>query len=101
MIIFTNPELMQAMQNSYVLRQKFNTHQIDILIEKAFMLTPKEQKKLLSVFKKEHEEVKNNTTKIKEKIRLVVKEQKKQFEKIIDTPNHRILNTIDNILKNV
>ncbi len=112
MVILTNPELMLAMQNSYVLQQNLNSHQINILIEKAFELGQDAQKKLLKQFTQEKIEVEMNRLKNKEdnikkqeqyqsQIKKIIMNAKKQAEYNAENKNKINISTIDSLLRNL
>jgi len=116
MVILTNPELMSAMQNSYVLQQHLSTHEINILIEKAFELGQKEQKKLLKKFTEEKIDIKLHTLKNKDENREKLKKYqlditkiitdfkkitKKQAEQKSEKQNKTDITTLENTLKDL
>ena len=110
MVILTNPELMSAMRNSYVLQQRLNSHEIDILIEKAFELGQEAQEELLQKLKQEQTEIENlqQTEQHKQKlakyqldINKYIVQAKKQSEKNAELVHQKKIENIDLRLKNL
>ena len=116
MVILTNPDLMSAMQNSYVLQQNLSEYEINILIEKAFELGQKAQKKLLEKFTEEKIDVKLHTFKNKDENRKKLKQYqldiikiitdfkkitKKHAEQKLEQQNKTDIITLENTLKNL